>query len=645
MSDPLARAWTEVARSFRSVGGRFAGGRDFVWLTVSMTLMVALVALLLAIERDVVESFVDSLIGKVPGTGTPIQVTVAPAAFALGHADRAFSVFAVDPSGAGGDGRFVAPGLSGLPFHPVAEVETDVLALPGHDTPLSRGDLNDRGVFSGLATGIETPLWRSLGVRSGPDEVITVVVNRAWFRHWFSTERHLVALRTAIPAAVANRAAQALAGTTDTIGRLHFSVPGGRGRTTVALPVRWVSSLPGGNGRAFVMTAELHQALLQSARSRATLIDLPMDEPTIDRPRSRAVRLFDVDRAGSPADTLAERLGACLHTAERSGGGSFNLFMDFPEPQPRAWIDACLAEANLPSTVRVDHVVAPPASTMVLGRGDVGLDCGRIRQMTGFDAADLQACEGREGVMRRPILAGATVGVLYVTDRRDLSQTHRALVAAQYVRDGRSLPVFFVSSTYRDAINRLDYLVAVLDFVRLPAAIVGAGLVAIALWVQISALLANRRAQYGLLMIHGSQWWAIHLRVAVQMATCFVVAVVVALLAIEALELVVQRAFAGSGVAATARDELGISSPSILWPLSAAAFAGDRSLAAAILRSDLEATAFVGLLTTVITVATTFRLPCGPSTIPIELLSPETSRSARVPTGPGRVSRTSRSHR
>ncbi len=627
------------------MGDRFAGGRDFVWLTVSMTLMVALVALLLAIERDVVESFVDSLIGKVPGTGTPIQVTVAPAAFALGHADRAFSVFATDPGEAAGASRFLAPGLSGLPFHPVAEVETDVLALPGHDTALSRGDLNDRGVFAGLATGGDTPLWRSLGVPPGPDELITVVVNRAWFRQWFSAERHLAALRTAVPTSVVTRAAQALAGATETIGRLHFSVPGARGRTTAALPVRWVSSLPGGNGRAFVMTAELHRALLQSARSRATLVDLPMDDPAIDRPRSRAVRLFDVDRAGSPADALAERLGACLHTGERSGGGSFNLFLDFPEPQPRPWIDACLAEAKLPPTVRIDHVVAPPASVVVLGRGDVGLDCARVRELAGFDTADRQACEGREGVVRRPLLAGATVGVLYVADRRDLSRTHRALVAAQYVRDGRSLPVFFVSSTYRDAINRLDYLVAVLDFVRLPAAVAGAGLVAIALWVQISALLANRRAQYGLLMVHGSRWWSIHLHVAVQMAICFAVAVVVALLAIEMLELVVQRVFTGSGVAAIARDELGIASPSILWPLSIAAFAGGGSVVAAILGSDLEAIGFVGLLTAVITVATTFRLPCGPSTTPIELLSPETPRAARAPTGFGRPAGSSRSNR
>ena len=645
MRSLLLRARTEVGRSFGPIGGRFPGGRDFVWLTVSMALMVALVALLLAIERDVVESFVDSLIGKVPGTGTPIQVTVAPAAFALGHADRAFTVFDAVPTRAdGAGGRFAAPGLSGLPFHPVAEVETDVIALPGHDTALSRGDLNDRGVFTGLATATDSPLWRSLGVPAGPDEVITVVVNRAWFRHWFSQDRHLAALRALLPEAVAARAARASTAVADGVERLHFSVPGASGRTTVALPIRWVPSLPGGNGRAFVMTAELHRVLVQSARSRAVLADLPIDDRATDRPRSRALRLFDVDRAGTTPDALAERIVGCLRAGERSGGGVFNLFLDFADPRPRAWIDACLAAMNLPPTVRVDHVDAPPASTMVLGRGDVGLDCGRARDLVGLDDADRHSCDGRQGTVRLALLKGATVGVLYVADRRDLSRTHRALVGAQYLRDDRSLPVFFVSSTYRDAINRLDYLVAVFDFLRLPAAAAGAGLVAIALWVQISALLANRRPQYGLLMVHGSRWSAIHLHVAVQMAICFAGAVVVALVAIDALALLVQHLFVDGAAAAMARDELGIAAPSILRPLSAAAIAGDGAAVAAILRSHLEAIGFVGLLTALITVATTLRLPCRASTTPIELLAPETPRAGRMPKDGHRSPPTTRSN-
>ena len=627
----LTMAGTEIRRSFGSVGGRIAGGRDFVWLTLSLSLMIAFTTLLLAIERDVLENFVDSLLGKVEGAGIPIQVTVSPAAMALGHGNRAFTVFdrsGPRPTPSTGSDRFVAPGLEGIAFHPVAEVETDVLALPGNESALARGDLNDQGVFAGLATAMNTPLWRSLGVPGGPEAALTIVANRAWFQRWFSEERHLAALSDQLPRAAVERIARDLERGRTTVARMNFTVPDAVDRSVVSLPIRWVSSLPGGNGRAFVMSAELHHALVHGARAKRLFVDLPRDGHGADRPLIRSVRIFDTDKEGKQPEALARQISDCLHAGSRSGGGDLNLFMDFAEALPKAWVEACLVRLHLPAEVRVGYVEDGRKPIMTLGVGDVDLDCAAIAKLPLVDEGDAAACAGRRDGIRRPLLSDATVGILYVADRRNLSQTHRALVAARYEHAGQSQPVFFVSSVYRDAINRLEYLVGVFDFLRLPAAVAGIALVSVVLWVQISALLANRRSQYGLLLIQGADWKLIHLQVAVQIATCFAVAAIGALVAVECLAGLTQHLFADGAAAVHAREELGIRAPTILHPMFVALMEGDAASARRIATSYGLAVAGMVAITGVITTWATLRLPCGRTTTPIELISPE--RRGRV---------------
>jgi hypothetical protein len=171
-------AWIEWQRSV--VIGK--PNRDFLWLTLLLTLTLLLALLGWGSQQGLLNKFVDVSIGHVESAGIPIWVAADTSEGITGEILQSQS-----------------PKL-----YPYREVEPYEVALPGEAGPDTSADkkvwAHQKVPFEGWAVHFEDPLWKAEGdIKESSTIPLAVILNRSLFNKYFNCAAYVEELQKRLP--------------------------------------------------------------------------------------------------------------------------------------------------------------------------------------------------------------------------------------------------------------------------------------------------------------------------------------------------------------------------------------------------------------------------------------------------------------
>ncbi len=609
----LRLAAREYVRAFGPPGPGNPGGRDFLWLTALLGLVVMLAVTLIGVRGGLMDRFADSLLGKLESTGVPLWVMTNPER--PGGFDAAARALFDDAAAGLGD-------LSLFPYHEI-EPGDPLLRLPGAE---GRGDGAAAPPLQGWAVSVDDPLWRwaldragagagaGAGVRDRAGDgaaplPLIAVVNRAALGG-LDLAAYRARLAAARPRAeVLDRALAALDRAEDGLGtpdHVAFDLRGPGGPALYPMRAVFVASLPALNRVAFLVARETYDALGRAGAYPA-LRYFPEGEGRAVA-RVRGLGFLDViDRppgAFAPAPDgrdAVDRLGDCLGTVPVRDG--VDIQFSFAGPMPARPVRDCLARHGLADD---PDLVLERVSGDALARGpDGGLvaPCGRLppRELAPADRDACHAQGPRHPVAVPPAPAPVTANV-YVPDRDRVLAARDRLQALRL--DGKR--VVYLNPLYQDALQRFAFLTRTLAWLQLPVLGLGTALVIVLLVIQISVVTGHRRRHYALLLTHGLRAREVGWLLQAETAMATLCGGAAGLAVAEAVKRALNRLFLSGDAGALARTELGLPAVTLVPPIGVgpalAVIVGVGALAAAVLALQAH------------------RLPLGSKTTPTDLL-------------------------
>jgi RNAse (barnase) inhibitor barstar len=169
------------------------GGRDFVWLSIFMALLLTLMLLLLASREGLLNRFVDVLLGNVPGHGVPISVTNNM--FSKGGRNAIDSSVLTVVKGLNND----IPGLQIYPYRTLEANLYPLVSLPDEQIWKNKRDDGSKfgPEFNGWAVYSDDPLW---DVRSVSTMLpLKIVMSRTLFDTYFDYPHYRQTLQGLLP--------------------------------------------------------------------------------------------------------------------------------------------------------------------------------------------------------------------------------------------------------------------------------------------------------------------------------------------------------------------------------------------------------------------------------------------------------------
>ncbi|MBI1206274.1 MAG: FtsX-like permease family protein [Azospirillum sp.] len=576
-------AWKEYWRSYLF---KAPANRDFIWLTLLVGFITALVMAAVSLQEGLLEKHADSLLGKVAPFGFPVAIR-SDIARARGIDRDIIGAFAGEAAAAG-EAVSLSPPLTGLRLFPYelmeeggrfALVSDPVLAARGDREHFTQAVLNaasGQGFrFQGWAVYRDDPLWQwahqSQGKEiSGEKFPQRIVLSRhAWQN--FDYRAYRKAVLENVPTEIARPTLPERAADLKVLW-MFFNY----GRSVVPVEVLWVDNIPSPLQLAFLFPLET----LQAATAAWHLPSLVFEPDRIDvgkAARIESIRLF----ANHPADAplipaLIDAIAGCLGKAAGVSDGSA---LQFARSLPARWVDLCVDRTTLNQPVqisRTETAVPDPVDLetpqQATSGGWIGVPCARLR-IEDLQHGRNKVCPRNPLTARRDIpvngwfdaaFSGFRSAVVYVPDRR---KVHDVAFALTKLKDS-SGPLFWLDPTYESALNKVQYLSRVVDYLSRPI-LVAAILFALYLMTNTMALVIDhRKANYGTLVAYGLTPGDIRFMLMVQLALTCMVGGFSFGLAQEAVKAGSNLVFAASDVAALGRNTLGITDTVILPLLS-----------------------------------------------------------------------------
>lgn len=584
----LRLAWKEFCLPFRYKKSGCPGGRDFVWLTIFLTLLLSLILLLWASREGMLNRFVDVLLGNVPGYGVPVSVT--------NNMLSKGGLNAIDSSvlAAVKDLKQEVPGLQVFPYRSLEAASHPLVALPAENVWENKHNGSKFGPdFDGWAVYFDDPLWQGDATQALPMEI---VMSRSLFADYFnygayrnslremlpqplfdelpayfkvtdktinalrseqmpgelvaalaslqgeefdSESAFLQALSTTLGPAQANQYRQRIMrdatfptldeNSTLPLDFIWLQVHVGFSREIFKCSITWVERFPVIDKISFVFPLSTYQAL-KAAHDFPELRYFP-EGGGAGGQRYQQVMLElpadqDEDAFLERARTFAEALGGEM--SDYRG----DLLVQFKHPYRIELLDAYSRQYDL----NYRSVNTVPGDRVEFQAAKLSLPCGRLPDEN-LREANFTECGGdRQQMLALDITAegnGFRYALVYVPDRTYLGG---AVERLKQVQD----QALTIHSAYQDALNRFSFLSEMLAAMEQPYSWFLAVFLLAFLGVQVGTLIGHHRHRYGVFLSKGMEWWQIYAMLWVQITLAMALSMGVAWLAMSSARLYLQ---------------------------------------------------------------------------------------------------------
>ncbi len=517
----LELALTEYFLPFRRMRSA-PGGRDFVWLTAMLALVLSLALLLLATQRGVLDRSVDIFLGKEQGYGIPVWVT--PNYLREGGAPEFISSAML--------AQLRRDGYKTAPYRNVSE-DMNLIWLPGQDTWKRPGTAeaaggHDARGFDGWAVDPSGPLWPAAARHDvSAEEGWSIVLNRELFAGgYFDFPAYKEGVQGRIPDAEYKRI-EAAGEDPLALDFIWLELNLHRPRL-VRFDVDWAYSLGLGNPIAFLMPLPLMHVITE-ARSHPNLCVFPergvggtirvltlrekfrlgMERPAdFERRVERLIQLFEGE--------IVRRTPFYEIDLSRGYGRGNRCDPGWDKVAVENALDS-LDLAFTPSNEMQSDPFAVEAHA-------VELPCNRLSRTT-LDrykgtlpaSVDPDSEECRLAVPVATPNTGYLRVLVYVENRQALAH---AIPHIDNYDDGR----LRITDIYRDALDRFSFLSGLIDSLRTPFALYLFLFLSLVLVIQIGTLIDHRRIRYGLMLARGMSSLQLHRMLVYQMIVSVIVA-------------------------------------------------------------------------------------------------------------------------
>ncbi len=516
----LLIALTEWRRAFsRSAAGGGSGRRDFLWLSLLLSLTLIFALLLWGSRRGLTVQFMNVSLGNVAGAGVPIWVLAD-----IGGIEGS----AIDPELVR---RIAGLGIRDLAAHPYREIEYEVRLPDYREDPKNRC-WQERGTgFNGRAVSEHDPLWIQSGVsppRADPGEIpLEVVLNRSLFETHFRCSAYTRALSQQLPSAFLPtveplRPEETGDSRLDCLssGSIWLRVKVGLHDELVPFRIRWTDQIATTEKVAFLFPRVTFD-VLKLAQANADLRFFPEGYGS-GVERVAELLLWEIKKDSS----LDERLEDFLRCLSRAQRNERRIQLQIPESPEK--VRACGKEHEI--DIRFSGTLTPlpllSVSEMQSGHSFSVTDEGRLRvpcePLTQVWQRHL-GCSGKEHVEVEStnIHGGFQSALVYVPHHSNLIEAVERLGEIEIAGPEDSdedRPALYIHPLYQDGLTRFGFMSAVINLLASYYGMFFLIFLLILLWIQVGIVITHRRHHYGVLLAKGMTRREILLMVATQIS-------------------------------------------------------------------------------------------------------------------------------
>lgn len=478
------------------------GGKDFLWLTMFLLLLVTFSLVLHASTQGILNRFVDVLIGKEPGVGVPVWVTpnmLTESGINLIRSDVLSDVEKL-----------------GYQVYPYREIDQGDLYVSLLNNEIWTGTSKDGPRFSGWAVYQSDPIWpREHRVDSG----LTIVLNKSLFAKYFNYARYYRELVSSLPQNLISDLPVSL--TAENIGnmkKLWLKLSGDYHEFTVM----WVDNIYAIEKVAYLFPISTYHSLQLAYRfpkikyfpeaagremARIEAIDFELQQSE-DKAKNFVEAICEEKLFSGDIFSSLPLVGhnACLRIYSARGA----IAIEFK----RATQEKYLASIAQGFQINYDVIEYASGDSIKYDKYSVQLSCSTIPEDLLSDAQISICNKNRESVVSLDITNegnGFTRAMVYVPGRLELFS---AISKLTDVKEN----ALTIHSVYRRALDKFGFLTRMIEAMRSPIAILLIVALVILIGVQLFTIVHHRRHRYGMFLSKGFVWWQIYFMLYFQLA-------------------------------------------------------------------------------------------------------------------------------
>lgn len=530
-------AWIEWQRS--TLKG--IPNRDFLWLTMLLSLTLILALLLWGGRAGLLNKFVDISIGYIEGAGIPIWLATND----FRGIDRHLL-------------QNQALSQQHIKLYPYREVECHEISLPAqgcNDDDNQIWDKKETEVdFAGWAVSLEDPLWKmgqsslltataAVSQANQTTLPLEIILNKSLFSQYFNCTAYKNALQTKqLPFTIPEDQSNHLSCLTN--GILWLEVKVGRYKELVPFQIHWQPHIPTMQSLAFLFPLTTLNTLKLVVNDKLPKLKYYPEAQIEPVTRVKGVKIKPSQEALS-TESISQLL-ACLQNPKQKGD-----WLTLKKPLPKTWVAACAKQSGLSLTpenenspylkiteaLNSHYFQYHPDDSLTISCPN-NLPCSPCEQVPSLPQklGGNVHCDEKTAKINDMIMATGSYqrAFAYVENRTVLA------TQIEKIKDFR-LPsqqskAFYIHPTYDDALVRfrfIDAIMKILEWLYSPFFLI---FLTILLFIQVSIVIIHRRHDYGILLSKGLSWEQMRNLVLIQIALSFAVAMSFAILIDEAIQ-------------------------------------------------------------------------------------------------------------
>jgi hypothetical protein len=486
-------AWTEFSLPFRHLRSGVPGGRDFLWLTSLLMLVLTLGLLLQATRVGLLERFVDVFLGTVEEHGVPVWVIPNPISK--------------------GSIKFISNDVikdvenEGLRIFPYREIDSGFspVELPSRSIWKTKSEFAPK--FSGWAVYLNDPLWPESKVESGKLP-LKIVINRALFQKHFDHRKYNEVMRNKISGKLFSEITDEQFLSLRPTEHLWLNIRSGNRSSLQKFEVTWRERIPTIRKIVFLFPMATYHAL-NEASNYPELRYFP------EYSGDAGFRLKRITVSGDLGHKNFNKFLATTNGKASQKRG--RTVVAFRSPQNKFLIEDLLADMKL--TYRALEVIH--GHQIIDRKMHVELPCEVIPRRELKKLKTIRTGNSQCGGLKDVTSAGNGFlrAFIYVPDRTTLNS---AVKRSLEIHD----QALSIHPIYRDALNRFGFLTKIIDVLRWPYGIILLLFLISVLGIQIGTLVDHRRGRYGIFLAKGVNWFELYQMLYIQIGFASIIGVV-----------------------------------------------------------------------------------------------------------------------
>ena len=513
----MINTWQKLARIewYRSFWNS-KPNKDFLWLTVLLSLTLILALLLWSGREGLLNKFVDVSVGHIEGAGIPIWLAA---------------------NNVNGINKNILQNteLQNIKIYPYREVEWHEVNLPD---PIDDAKIWNANSFEGWAVASDDPLWKIQSNTASQDLSLNIILNKSLFQQHFNCDAYIKALQIPYLTIPDN----------DCLSNniLWLNVKLGSNKELLPFNIHWQSHIPTMQDLAFLFPLSTLN-ILKIIKKNPELKYYPEASNRITQ-----LMLWDNQNKVS-ADNMSKLL-SCLQNPNRKNSqiSIKNGKISIKQPLPKKWVAACAEQNNIQLQLSEERLSQPYIQILddsseshnfqyddtnnhltISCQNNYCNLCETIQSLKKLGNAI--NCSEQEATINMTLVTGSyQKAFAYVKDRTKLATQVENIKNFQLPQQDEK--TFYIHPTYDDALVRfqfIDKIMVILERSFGPFFLI---FLAILLYVQIGIIITHRKHDYGILFSKGTSYEQIQGIMFIQIFISFVVAMAITILVGEVMQ-------------------------------------------------------------------------------------------------------------